>query len=123
MIRIVGLQRSDDPRQEFVLLQNHGSMRVNLRGHALVSDAWLDTFDGPATAVIIRDDIEIPPGQYAIVRTCSGTGRWDYRQEGYHTYYAHLGSPESVWKDHYGKIHLLAPQHSYSARSAELLLV
>lgn len=122
MIRIVGVQRHEDPRQEFVLLQNQGAMRVNLRGHALLAECSMDDPSGFQEAYILRDDVYLMPGQYVLVRTSPGTSRWDMRVEGYVTYYTHLNRESSVWDRLGGRIHLLAPQHSYSHRADSILV-
>jgi hypothetical protein len=41
MIRIVGIERSSDAQNEFILLQNQGHMRAHLRGHAIIADKCL----------------------------------------------------------------------------------
>lgn len=119
MIRIVGLQRDLDPRKEFVLLQNQGSMRVCLKGHALLSESSSEK----PTFAVIREDACLMPGQYALIRTCSGTPRWDTKTDGYPVYYVYLGENESLWTEEYVPVHILAPQHSYCERTKELLML
>lgn len=123
MIRIVGIQRSDDPSSEFVVLQNQGSMRVNLRGHALLDPETMESPDRAPFAVVVQDDIDIPPGHYAVVRTGLGTSRWCHKTEGYHIYYSFLGKTESIWSQRPGRIVVLAPQHTYSDKAVEALFV
>lgn len=121
MIRIVGVQRSEDVTEEFVLLQNQGSMRVSLRGHALVSEGSIR--DGDETVVILADEIDLMPGQYALVRSCSGQARWSHTPDGYHIFYTYAGRRQCLWARHWDPIHILAPQHTYCERSVEPLLV
>lgn len=121
MIRIVGIQRSDDSRSEFVVLQNQGNMRVNLRGHALLSQSILD--EGVGRAYVLRDDVDLPAGHYCVVRTGRGEAKWCHRHEGYHIYHAFLHEPAPIWGSAEGAVMLLAPQHTYAERSIERLLV
>ena len=52
MIRIVGIQRAERPEEEFVLLQNQGGMRLNLRGHVILTDAAVALVTGGETAAL-----------------------------------------------------------------------
>lgn len=122
MIRIVGVQRDESEGREFVLLQNQGSMRTNLRGHAVVADCALDA--GDVTGVhLFADDVDVPPGQYVVLRTCPGEGHWADTGEGARVFHAYMGRHRAVWIDRPGPIRLLAPQHSYCERSVEPILV
>lgn len=123
MIRIVGLQRDQDPRQEFVLLQNQGGMRVQLRGHALVAESSVNEPAGLQEVYVIAEDVKLQPGQYALVRTCSCNGKWSHQTDGYSVYYTGLGRQSSIWSRFEGPIHVLAPQHTFCERHAESPLV
>ena len=123
MIRIVGLQRHPDPKQEFILLQNQGGMRVQLRGHALVADSSMDEPSGLQEVYVIAERVELQPGQYALVRTCGCSGRWCHQSEGYSVYYTGLDRQTSVWSRFKGPVHVLAPQHTFSERTSESYLV
>lgn len=123
MIRIVGIQRHEDVTKEFILLQNQGSMRVKLRGHTLISDHSMDEPSGAQVAYCIRDDIYIQPGQYILVRTCSGEAKWDFKNEGYVTYCTYLRLSESAWQNSNGIIHILAPQHSLAEKQKATMLI
>lgn len=123
MIRIVGLQRSEQIAQEFILLQNQGSMRHNLRGLAIVAEPAFDADNAEAHVLLLKDDVDLMPGQYALVRTCSGTPRWSHTAEGHHIYYAYANRTSPLWSDCPGPIHVLAPQHTYCERLLEPLLV
>lgn len=122
MIRIVGLQRHEDPTQEFVLLQNQGGMRVNLRGHALMAESTIDNSAGLQDVFVINEDVSLQPGQYALVRTCHTSGRWCNKAEGYSVYYLGLGRAVSIWNDIPGPVHLLAPQHTFAERGEPLVV-
>jgi hypothetical protein len=123
MIRIVGVQKSEKPGQEFVLLQNQGSMRIRLRGHAVVADSALSE-DGVSYAVhLFSDDVEVLPGWYVLLRTSRGEPRWSSTSEGQRVFYTYMNRAEPVWRRTEGHLHVLAPQHSYVERAAEALLV
>lgn len=123
MIRIVGVQRSDNIGQEFVLLQNQGSMRVNLKGHAIVAEAAL--MDGPASAGVhlFADEVDVMPGQFVLLRTCPGNSHWTTTNEGQRVYYTHMERLNPVWERFTGPFHILAPQHSFCERPLEAVLV
>lgn len=123
MIRIVGIQRSEDPNQEFVVLQNQGNMRVNLRGHALLSESSIGDPDGHPEIHVITEDMDIPAGHHCVVRTGIGACRWCHKHEGFHIYHAFLGRTSPVWHRFPGAVHILAPTHTYSGRTGESLLV
>lgn len=123
MIRIVGVQR--DPRigQEFVLLQNQGNMRVNLKGHAVVAEVALLDPDTLHALHLFRDNEDIMPGQFVLLRTCPGEGHWITTQEGTRVYYAYMNRTQSVWDSCEGALHILFPQHTYVERQREPLFV
>lgn len=123
MIRIVGVQRSENIGQEFVLLQNQGSMRVHLKGHAVIADSAL--LDGPASSAVhlFSDEVDVMPGQFVLLRTCPGNGHWTMTNEGQRVYYTHMERLNPVWSRALGPVHVLAPQHTFCERSAEAVLV
>ena len=123
MIRIVGVQRSDNIGQEFILLQNQGSMRAHLKGHAVISDAAFTDASTPAGIHIFTDDIDVMPGQYVLLRSCGGSGHWSTTNEGQRVYYTYMGRLGTVWEGLPGPLHILAPQHTFSERPLEALLV
>jgi len=96
-------------------------MRVSLRGHALIAEGAIR--DGDCSAVILGDDIDLMPGQYALVRTCSGTPRWSHTPDGYHIFYTYASRTECLWARNRDPIHILGPQHTYCERAVEPLLV
>lgn len=123
MIRIVGVQRSDNIGQEFILLQNQGSMRAHLKGHAVISEAALTDAGIPAGIHLFTDDVDIMPGQYVLLRSCSGSGRWSTTTEGQRVFYAYMGRLGTVWESLPGPLHILAPQHTFCERPVEAVLV
>lgn len=123
MIRIVGVQRSENIGQEFILLQNQGSMRVKLKGHAVVSESALVPGKAGSAVHLFTDDEVIMPGQFVLLRTCMGSSHWTLTTEGQRVYYTHMDRIGPVWNHHSGPLHVLAPQHSYCERSVEAILV
>jgi hypothetical protein len=119
MLRIVGVQRSPVLAEEFVLLQNQGAMKINLRGCAIVADIELMRGSGPQSMHLLCDDIDIPPGQFVILRTGCGTPHWSVTKDGQHVFYTYMQRKESVWDPCEGPIHLLKPQHTYCERAAK----
>lgn len=123
MIRIVGVQRNENIGQEFVLLQNQGNMRLNLRGYTLIAESAIDEPAGLQEAYVIAEDIDIPAGHHAAIRTGSGTSTWCHKHDGYHIYHLFLGRNTPIWARLTGDVHLLAPTHKYSDKQIEKLLV
>jgi len=122
VIRIVGLQRNESVGQEFVLLQNQGSLRLNLRGHLVVSEAALDEGDLTQAAHAFNDDVLIPPGMYVLLFTGAGLSRWARTRDGALVYYSFMNRANSVWDCSTGPLHLLCTQHTFCERPPALLL-
>ncbi len=122
MVRIVGIQRSDDPRQEFVLLQNQGSMRVALRGYAVIADVALTGGATSPAAHFFSDDVGVMPGQYVLLRTAPARPGWSMTTEGQRVYTASMERLSPVWSHLSGPVHVLAPQHTYCERTGELVV-
>jgi hypothetical protein len=117
MIRIVGVQRSDEVAQEFILLQNQGNMKVNLRGHALVADLELLGLDGAGALHLFSDDVEVQAGAYVLLRTVPCRTHWNHCNEGQLIYHTTMSRTELVWSRCEGALHLLKPQHTYCERN------
>ncbi len=122
MIRIVGLQRNESTTQEFVLLQNQGSLRLNLRGHLVVSETAIEDSDLSVAAHAFSDDILVPPGMYVLLFTGSGVARWARTKDGALVYYAFMNRDFAVWDRAAGPLHVLCPQHTFTERPPALLL-
>ncbi len=123
MIRIVGVQKSEAIGKEFILLQNQGSMRVPLRGHAVVAEAAFDESSLCPGVHFFSDEIDLMPGWYVLLRTCPGTSRWSTTADGHRVYHAYMDRVTPVWNGICGPIHVLSPQHTFCERVAEALLV
>lgn len=122
MLRIVGVHRHDAAEKEFVLLQNQGSMRVNLRGHALVSES---AFDGAHLCEVSHtfcDEVYISPGLYVVLYSGPGNPGWRKTKDGTTVYNAYSGCDEPIWSRCQLPLHLLNTQHSYAERGEPVLL-
>lgn len=123
MIRIVGIQRTNDPHSEFVLLQNQGGLRLSLRGHAILREDAL-TEDGPSRNMhFFVDDVIVPPGVYILLHTGRGVPRWARSRDGALMYVAYMDRDEVAWSEYHGPIHVLATQHTYTERKEALIAV
>ncbi|MCX7800258.1 MAG: hypothetical protein N2109_07960 [Fimbriimonadales bacterium] len=120
MIRIVGIQRSDDPNREFVLLQNQGSRRVTLRGHGVVSEQAIES--GCDAAFFPKDDVLIPPGLFVVLKTGCGQNRWGRTKDGSNVYFCHMNRLEPVWLRVRGPVHVVSTQHTFVERETYSLV-
>jgi hypothetical protein len=115
MIRVIGIQRAETPAQEFVLLQNQGSMRTSLRGHVLMAESALAASGQGAALHAFADEVMIPAGMYVILGSGCGVPRWGRTKEGGLLYFAYMGRDRSVWTE-LGPLHLLNTHHSFVER-------
>jgi hypothetical protein len=122
LIRIVGIEKNENPEKEFVLLQNQGGLRINLRGHLVLTEEALGAGDLGNAAHIFSDDTFIPPGMYVLLSTGRGTPRWLRTKDGAMVYYAYMGRPRPVWSGFEGPVHLLSMQHTYTGRRETFVL-
>lgn len=116
MIRIVGIERCEDPGREFVLLQNQGSMRVQLRGHVLLADAFIDGQDSCPAPFIFNEEVHIYPGAYVLLRTGVGESKWTVTRDGGRIFNCYMGKTGSHWIKLGQTLHLLSAHHSYTER-------
>ncbi len=121
MIRIVGVQRSESPNEEFVLFQNQGTLREVLRGHVVLSEMALESGEHLQLSHVFREDEQIPSGMYVILYSGYGKPRWARTKENALVYFAYMNRDESVWTKCPGPLHLLMKQHSYATRPNQLL--
>src|SRR3954463_5089108 len=122
VLRIVGVQKNAFAEQEFVLLQNQGSMRIALRGHVVLSECAVDSGDLGITAHAFKDEVNVPPGMYVILFSGLGTSRWAKTKDGAMVYYSYMGRDASVWNRSAGAIHVLNKIHTYQERREALLV-
>jgi hypothetical protein len=116
VIRIVGLQRSSSPQSEFILLQNQGALRLNLRGHMVMSESALSSDDLGDAVHLFRDDVVMGPGHYVLLITGCGQARWTKTKEQQLVYHTYMDREASVWTHEAGPMHILSAHHSYVDR-------
>jgi hypothetical protein len=121
MLRIVGVQRDQNPQREFVLLQNQGHMRVSLRGQLVMSES---AFEGrlDACAHLFTDDVHIAPGLFVLLMTGKGEPQWTKTRDGAHVYRTFMNREDSVWLHCSCPLHCMAANHSYVSRGEALML-
>ena len=105
-----------------MLLQNQGSMKVNLKGHVVAAQSVVDAGDVSEAIHIFSDDVFVLPGMYVLLRTCSGVGHWNHTHDRYSTFYAYMHRRVPVWSRHIGPLHVMAPQHKWVERKPEAAL-
>jgi hypothetical protein len=122
LLRIVGVHKEERPEREFVLLQNQGSMRVNLKGHALLSQSAFEGADLCSVSHAFCDDVYVSPGLYVVLYTGHGTPGWRKSKDGSIVYNTFMGCDEPVWTRCNLPLHMLNTQHTYIERGEPLLL-
>lgn len=122
MIRIVAVQKSESPDREFVLLQNQGSLRAHLKGHAVLSEAVVETGNFGVGAHVFGDDVHIPPGKYVLLISGCGEPGWKKTRDGQLMYETYMNWERPVWSVLEGPLHVLSAHHTYSQRVPALLL-
>jgi hypothetical protein len=123
LIRIIGIQRSDSPEREFVLLQNQGNLRLALRGHVLLSESALDGQDLTRAAHVFSDDVLVPAGMYVLLVTGRGEPKWGRTKDGALIYHAYMNRDFPVWDLSEPPIHVLNKQHSFAEPREPVLLL
>ncbi|MBS1716240.1 MAG: hypothetical protein JSS72_00735 [Armatimonadetes bacterium] len=121
MLRIVGVQRSNNPSDEFVVLQNHGTLRMQLRGHLVIAEAAFANVDLDTASHLFTDDALVPAGMYVALLSGYGAARWTQTKDMQMVYYTYMNRDKSVWERFPGALHLLNVQHTYQEREALLL--
>lgn len=117
MLRIVGIERSNDPLGEFVLLQNQGHMRLSVRGHILLADGAIHGAPVGDSAAVLADDEMIAPGLFVLVSSGVGEPHWAKTRDGAYVFHTFLNRREPIWVGCQGPLHVLAIQHSFVDRS------
>lgn len=103
-------------------MQNQGGLRINLRGHLVVSDQSIASGDLCTGAHAFNDEALIPPGMYVLLFTGHGESRWARTKDSALVYYCYMNRDASVWESQTGALHVLATQHTYTERPPALLL-
>ena len=122
MLRIIGIHLHEIPEREFVLLQNQGSMRVNLKGHAILSESAFEGAHLCEVSHAFGDDVYVSPGTYVVLYTGTGTPGWRKSKDGTTVYNAYMGCDGPIWIRAQMPLHVLNTQHSYVQRGEPLLM-
>ena len=123
MIRIVGVQRNQAADKEFVLFQNQGALRINLRGHLILSECAVNDQDLSQFAHLFTDEVLIPAGMYVLLGTGSGETRWSKSKDGSLIFHTYMNRNYPVWDRCILPLHLLNTQHSYAERREPALVM
>ncbi len=113
MLRIVGIERNIDAMQEFVLLQNQGTMRINLRGHGVIADEVIDVCGAAPGLFLFNEDVFIPSGVYVFLATGPTEARWQRNRDGVHIYRTSMQRTQAIWQHVPGTLHVVQVQHSF----------
>jgi hypothetical protein len=122
MLRIVGVQRNERAEQEFVLLQNQGSLRLVLRGHMILADCALTHAELGEVSHLFVEDEPVHPGLYVLLSTGPGISYWGRTKDGAHVFHAYAGRARPLWHGCEGPLHVLSPCHTFSERPETLML-
>lgn len=118
----MGVQRSEWPEREFVLLQNQGGLRVKLRGHAVASEGVFAGKSLEGRSFAFADEVLIPPGSFVMLHSGYGDAQWRRSKDDAMVYHAFACKERPLWNDCQGTLHLLAPQHEFSPAREVLVL-
>lgn len=97
-------------------------MRVQLRGHAVMSESALEGTHMCEVCHLFKDDVYIAPGLYVVLYTGFGATGWRKSKDGTNVYHAFMESDGVIWGRCSLPIHVLNTQHSYVERTEPLLL-
>lgn len=97
-------------------------MRVNLRGHLVLSESAFEDAHTCEVSHVFADDTYVAPGLYVVLYTGHGAGGWRRTKDGATVYHAYMGSDRPIWSRCSLPLHLLNTQHSYVQRGEPLLL-
>lgn len=115
MLRVIGIQRGAHVDEEFILLQNQGSMRVSLSGHVLMTAKALSCAGQSDALHAFNDDVLVPAGMYVLLYSGAGVPRWGRTKDGALIYFAYMARKAAVWSD-LSAIHVLHTHHTFSER-------
>ena len=116
MLRIVGLHRGTDAADEFVLLQNQGSIRVRLKGHAIMTESKFLAQASSEGSFAFTDEEFVPAGHFVLLRSGTGEPRWGFSKDGSRVFFTFAAAPRPLWPESAGSLHVLHIQHTYVER-------
>jgi hypothetical protein len=97
-------------------------MKVNLRGHMVLSESALEAAHLCEVAHLFTDDVQVAPGLYVLLFSGSGTPRWCRSKDGTTVFHAYMGCEAPIWSRCSLPLHVLNTQHTYAERSEPLLM-
>lgn len=97
-------------------------MRVNLKGHMLVSESIFDGAHLCDVSHAFYDDVFIGPGLYVVLYSGEGVSGWRKSRDGNTVFHAYADRDSSIWTSCGLPLHLLNTQHTYVERGEPLLL-
>jgi hypothetical protein len=122
MLRIIGLQRSEDPQSEFVLLQNQGHLRIRLRGHGVLSETTYLEPESEPIWHLFHEEESIPAGMFVMLVTGCGEPAWGRSRDGSNVYHTFMNSASGIWIAASCPLHVLSTCHSYVSRTESAAL-
>lgn len=117
MLRIVGMQRSSDPEKEFVLVQNQGSMRIELRGHALMFIPDVNTSGAGVRFFPLLNSERVVPGGFVLISSGHGRDGLAKTIDGSQILRLFANQSKPLWSEESGNLSILATQHTFSEGS------
>ena len=117
----MAVQRGDDPQREYVLLQNHGPLRLSLRGHLLTDDTGLGNGDRDRMYVF-SEDAQIPSMAYVLLVTGAGKNGWYQDNDARPVYCVYWNKQKTVWSQANEPIHLMNVIHTKAPRTEGLVI-
>lgn len=99
MLKIVDVHASLAPESEYIVLQNHGTLTVTLRGCALCAESFIasDLQAAIQEMYVFREDIAIKPYVRVVLFTGEGYDGWQPTTDGKKCYVAYWCRQEVVW--------------------------
>ncbi len=101
MFKIIELHPASSASAEYVVLQNHSTAIVSLRGWAICTDRYLlgDPIAAARTMYIFTDEIGIKPYQRVVLFSGAGETGWYPTVDDKLAYVAYWGREEPAWSD------------------------
>ncbi len=121
MLRIVEVHRNPDTQNEYIVLQNHGALKIGLKGHMIANEDAICAGSHDNTFAF-SDEVQIPASCYVLLITGRGTNGWHRDPDSKPVYCVFLNRQESIWTKEQGPIHLLNVVHTSLPRSEGLLV-
>ena len=97
MLKIVEIHCAETVQNEYIVLQNQGSVAVYLRGWAVCTDAYLsEDSAGHCGMYVFRMSEEVKPYTHIVLFTGVGENGWVPTHDGRLAYCVYWGKPQRV---------------------------